>query len=119
MALGGTPPPKDIPELIAERGSTNRSGCDRSYWLAARKDHRCVWRDRADALQAELKVALDQLREKTGLLDEKIDALNQKMFGRRSEYQRVPDINAEIRKQHSSDLEQAEAKRRIPPRFLR
>jgi hypothetical protein len=45
--------------------------------LAARKDHRCDWRDRAEALQAELKVArdeLNQLREKTGLLDEKIDA---------------------------------------------
>jgi transposase len=83
--------------------------------LAARKDHSCDWRDRAEALQAELKVArdeLDQLRDKTGLLDEKIDALNQKMFGRRSERQRVPDINAEIRKQHPSDPEQAKAKRR-------
>jgi transposase len=83
--------------------------------LAARKDHRCDWRDRAEALQAELKVArdeLDQLREKTGLLDEKIDALNQKMFGRRSERQRVPDINAEIRKQRPGDPERAKAKRR-------
>ena len=82
--------------------------------MAARKDHRCDWRDRAEALQAELKVArdeLEQLREKTGLLDEKIDALNQKMFGRRSERQRVPDINAEIRKQRPGDPEQAKGTR--------
>jgi hypothetical protein len=37
-----------------------------------------------------------QLLPVPGLLDEKIDALNRKMFGRRSERQRVPDINAEI-----------------------
>jgi transposase len=83
--------------------------------LAARKTHRCDWRDRAEALESELKVArdeLDNLREKTGLLDEKIEALNQRMFGRRSERQRVPDVNAEIRKQRPSDPEQAKAKRR-------
>ena len=59
--------------------------------MAPRKNHRCDWRDRAEALESELKVArdeLDNLRKKTGLLDEKIDALNQKMFGRRSERQR-------------------------------
>lgn len=62
-------------------------------WLATRKGHSCNWRDRAETLQAELKVArdeldeLDQLRRKTGLLDEKIDALNQKMFGRHGERQ--------------------------------
>lgn len=83
--------------------------------MPARKDHRCDWRDRAEALASELKVArdeLDKLREKTGLLDEKIDALNKRMFGRRSERQRVPDINAEVRKQRPSDPEKAKAKRR-------
>ena len=83
--------------------------------MAARKTHRCDWRDRAEALESELKVArgeLDKLREKTGLLDEKIDALNRRMFGRRSERQRVPDINAEVRKLRPSDPEQAKAKHR-------
>ncbi len=83
--------------------------------MAARKNHRCDWRDRAEALQSELsttRAELDQLKEKTGLLDERIEALNKRLFGRRSERQRIPDINAEIRKQRPTDPEQAKAKRR-------
>ena len=83
--------------------------------MAARKNHRCDWRDRAEALQSELsttRAELDQLKQKTGLLDERIEALNKRLFGRRSERQRIPDINAEVRKQRPSDPEQAKAKRR-------
>jgi transposase len=83
--------------------------------LASRKDHRCDWRDRAEALDAELKQTrseLEQLQQKTTLLDERLASLNDKVFGRSSERQRIHPVDDDVRKRRPIDREQVRRKRK-------
>ena len=64
-------------------------------------NHRCGWRDRAEALETELtstRAELEALRQKTSHLDERLDDLNHRLFGKRSERQRIPSIASEVSK---------------------
>lgn len=77
--------------------------------------HQCAWREYAESLQTELSAArseLEELRQKTSLLDERIDDLTQKLFGRRSERQRVPSVTTEINKRRPSSTAERQAKRK-------
>ena len=60
-----------------------------------------------DAARAELEA----LREKTSLLDERVGDLTQKLFGKRSERQRVTSVTAEINKRRPSTAAERKAKR--------
>ena len=76
--------------------------------------HRCAWRKHAETLQTELDATrseLEELRQKTSLLDERVDDLTQKLFGRRSERQRVPSVTTEINKRRPSSAAETQAKR--------
>jgi len=52
------------------------------------------------------------LRQKTAILDERVDDLNQKLFGKRSERQRIPAIANEIRKRNPSSTSEKQSKQK-------
>jgi transposase len=82
--------------------------------LAPEDRHHCPWREKAEALQTQLDAArteLEALREKTSLLDERVGDLTQKLFGKRSERQRVTSVTAEINKRRPSTAAERKAKR--------
>jgi len=83
--------------------------------LTPSSKHRCGWRDRAEALETELtstRSELEALRQKTSHLDERIDDLNHRLFGKRSERQRIPSITAEIKKLNPSSNAEKQSKRK-------
>jgi transposase len=55
---------------------------------------------------------LEELRQKTSLLDEKFEGLNQKLFGKRSERQRIPSVTAEVNKRRPVSHAEKQNKRR-------
>jgi len=83
--------------------------------LTPSSKHRCGWRDRAEALKTELtstRSELEALREKTAHLDARIDDLNHRLFGKRSERQRIPSITAEIKKRNPSSNAEKQSQRK-------
>ena len=83
--------------------------------MPPRSDHRCAWREQAEALESELiatRSELEELRQKTSLLDERIEGLNQKLFGKRSERQRIPSVTAEVNKRRPASHAEKQNKRR-------
>lgn len=75
---------------------------------AGENDHRCIWRERYDALQAQTTVELAEQRAKLETLMGAMQALKRRVLGPKSE--KMPPIEGELQREKRSK-EDAEARR--------